>query len=170
MLDKFFTPLIIAGLLAGSVALVYKVGKLNGVAEVTREWVADNALRDAAMNQLRGEYDVLQANHKQRVGALTLELQTSQSEYEAALLRDRATHAERLQLATSRSDVYQRQARGSAVEQERLARHAAELDRTLEEGRGLVREFRETLRQRDITIKALTGIIAADRTLLSENQ
>lgn len=170
MLDKIFIPLIVVGLLSGSVALVYKVGKLNGVADVTKQWDAENDKRDAAMNKLQGEYDVLSSQHKQRVEELAGELQTKQTEYEAALLRNRAADAERLQLATSRADVYQRQARGSAVEQERLARHAAELDRTLEQGRSLVRELGETLRQRDVTIKALAGIIAADRTLLSENQ
>lgn len=170
MLEKIVVPLILVGLLAGAGVLVHKNGKLHGIAEVTAEWKADNKIRDAAMNKLRGEYDVLQTQHQQRVGALTLELENSQSEHQAILARNGAEYAERLQLANSRAGVYQRQARGSATEQERLARHAAELDRSLEEGRGLVRELGETVRQRDITIKALAGIIAADRTLLSENQ
>ena len=170
MLDKIFIPLIVVGLLTGSVALVYKVGKLNGVAEVTKQWDADNDLRDAAMNRLQGQFDTLSSQHKQRVEELSGELQTNQSAYEATLLRNRTADAQRLQLATSRADVYQRQARGSATEQERLARHATELDRSIEQGRSLVRELGETLKQRDVTIKALAGIIAADRTLLSENQ
>lgn len=163
-------PLFVAAMLVVGVVAVYRLGEKTGTAEVQNQWKKESGLQEAAMNRLQGEYDVLQTQHQKRVGELSRELQNSLSEYEAALHRDRATHAERLLNAETRASVYQRQARGSVTEQERLARHAAELDRTLEEGRALVREFGETLRQRDITIRALGGIIAADRTLLSENQ
>lgn len=169
-LGDLLIPGFIAAMLVTGVIAVYKLGESSGATKIQTRWDAESDLRDAAMNKLQGQYDVLSSQHKERVGELTLELQTNQSEYEATLLRHRTADAQRLQLATSRADVYQRQARGSAVEQERLARHAAELDRSLEQGRSLVRELGETVRQRDVTIRALGGIIAADRTLLSENQ
>lgn len=165
-LGDLLIPGCIAAMLAVGVMAVYSLGSADGSAKVQSQWDKDAKLRAEAINKLRGEYTVLQAQHKQRVEELTSELQTSQSDFAATLLRIGDDHAKRLQLATSRADVYQRQARGSAVEQEHLARHAAELDRTLEEGRSLVRELGETLRQREVTIRALGGIILSDRTLL----
>ena len=169
-IGDLLVPIFVAAMLGFGVMATYKLGEAHGSSAVQKKWDKETDLQDAAINKLAGEYSVLQSQHKQKIKELTNELQASQSEYEAALLRNRDDYAGRLQLATTRADVYQRQARGSATEQERLARHAAELDRTLEEGRSLVRELGETLRQRDITIRALGGIIAADRTLLSENQ
>lgn len=168
-LGDLLVPGFIAAMLAVGVVAIYKLGESDGAAEVQSQWDEQTKLRDAAFNKLTGEYAQLQLQHTRKVEELTNELQTSQSQHEATLLRYRDDHAKRLLLAEDRAGVYQRQASGSAVEQQRLARHAAELDRTLEEGRSLVRDLRQTLGQREVTIKALGGIILNDRTLLESH-
>jgi hypothetical protein len=167
MLEKLALPLAFVGLFAGSIGLVYKLGNLNGTYESNRQWAAETELREAAMNKLQGEYTILQSQHAQRVKELTHELTLADAQHEDELSRYRSDYAGRVQLAERRAEVYQRQARGSSLEQDRLAKHAAELDRSLEEGRGLVRELGEVVRQRDRTIHTLGQIILNDRTLFS---
>lgn len=164
-------------LMAGAVALAfglsyymtYLVGHDNGANEV--QVLCDEAeeKRMAEVNRLKGEIAQLQKQHAKVQEELTLELETATDNFLDALVSAHAEFAERLSASDKRAGVYQRQARGSAAEQERLARHAAELDRSLEEGRGLVRELGATLRQREVTIRALGGIILNDRTLLESN-
>ena len=48
-----------------------------------------------------------------------------------------------------RAELYKRKAEGSEVERGSLASHAAELDRSLEEGRRVVKDLRTTVEQRD---------------------
>ena len=79
----------------------------------------------------------------------------------------RAEYSSRLLLSEKRAGIYQRQARGSTSEQERLAAHAAELDRSLEEGRQLVGELKATIGQRDSAIRALGSMILTDRKFFS---
>lgn len=164
-------------LLAGATALAfglsyymtYLVGHDNGANEITALWEEDKNQRAAEVNKLKGEIAQLQLQHSKVQEELTRELQTATDSFNVAILAARDEFAARLSDSETRAGVYQRQARGSAAEQDRLARHAAELDRSLEEGRALVRELGATLRQREVTIRALGGIILNDRTLL-ENQ
>lgn len=144
----------------------YRLGSHAGKSSVYAEWAVETEQREATINKLQGKFDLLQLQHRAKEEELTHELALSNARLENELSRIGSEYAGRLQQSDKRADVYQRQARGSALEQERLARHAAELDRSLEEGRGLVRELGETLRQREVTIRALGGIILNDRTLL----
>jgi len=144
----------------------YNAGETSGKNKVQKEWDGVEDKRKTEINKLKGEISVLVKQHSVLQEKHAHELTLANARYEDELSRYRSDYTDRLQQSDNRANVYQRQARGSAVEQERLARHAAELDRTLEEGRALVRELGATLRQREVTIRALGGIILNDRTLL----
>lgn len=158
------------GVLALAVSLsyywTYSNGKDAGAKKVYGEWAQHELVRGEAINKLRGELDVLVAQHKKAQEDYESQLAAATAQYEADLSGYRDEYDRRLQLADQRTGVYQRKARGSEAEREDLARHAAELDRSLEEGRVLVRELGATVRQREVTIRALGGIILNDRTLL----
>lgn len=166
-MEKLLWAGVFTGMLIASYVITYKHGERDGSEATQKLWSAENALRDEAYKKVQDVLAETQAVHAKRQKELSNELATSTAAFEATLAGYRTDYDNRLQLATSRAGVYQRQARGSAIEQERLARHAAELDRSLEEGRGLVRELGETVRQRDRTIKALGQLILNDRTLLT---
>lgn len=169
MVERFVIAFLVACLLIGSYGVTYKYGDVIGSRRVSAQWAADTEKRNKAMNQLQGKYNVLQSQHQAKVEELTRDLQTSAAEHQATLDGYRTDYDQRLQLATSRANVYQRKARGSEAERNALAEHAAQLDRSLEEGRKLVREFGETVRQRDRTISALKQMVLNDRTLLTES-
>lgn len=166
MIKKVLVVGAIALAIGLSYRMTYQVGVLNGAAEVYSAWADETKKRDAEINKIRGELNQLTKQHAEKQREFEDELAASALAHENELSRYRREYDERLLLANNRAGVYQRQARGSEAEREDLARHAAELDRTLEEGRSLVRELGQTLRQREVTIRALGGIILNDRTLL----
>ena len=166
-MEKLFYAGLLAAALAGSYGLAYKYGQFVGTVETATEWKKENERRDDAYALLEKKNAAQLAAHQEREQELGDNLREIHEQAESALSSARADFAHRLQLAEGRAGVYLRQAQGSASEQARLARHAAELDRTVEEGRALVRELGETVRQRDRTIIALGQVILNDRTLFT---
>lgn len=146
--------------------LTYNAGETSGENKVQKKWDQAEDIKRTEIDTLKGEISVLVKQHKAAQEKLTDELALANARFEDELSGYRRDADSRLQQSNNRADVYQRQANGAASERDRLARHAAELDRSLEEGRALVRELGATLRQREVTIKALGGIILNDRTLL----
>lgn len=161
---------LVAGAFALAIGLsywqTYNVGVNAGAKEVQGRWDVESKKQSDALAAYQKANAKLIGAHETRHKLLEESLEEQDRRYTAHLLLLESDYASRLQLSETRASVYSRQARGSATEQERLARHAAELDRSLEEGRALVRELGATLRQREVTIRALGGIILNDRTLL----
>lgn len=166
-MEKLFYAGLLAALIAATYGLTYKYGELGGATSVSAEWAKENKRRDDAYSALEQELAAKTAAHQTREKELGDELVAANETFQATLDGYRTEFAGRLLSSETRAGVYQRQANGSALEQQRLARHAAELDRSLEEGRALVRELGETLGQRDRTIHALGQIILNDRTLFT---
>lgn len=146
---------------------VFNYGDTIGQAKVQARWDQHAKLQAQAVAQLQAELRNQEAQHRVASQRISDELVQAQSDYQAALVRHRAEFAQRLQHSESRARHYQRQARGDTAEQLALAEHAARLDRTLEEGRSLVRELREVVGQRERTIRTLSQQIHADRRLLT---
>lgn len=166
-MNKLLCAVVIAGLVVISYGMAYKYGQLDGATTVQADWDKENKRRDDAYAALEKEKAAMMAAHQKRESELGEELRATTEQAESAIAIALNDFAGRLLLSESRAGIYQRQANGSAIEQQRLARHAAELDRSLEEGRGLVRELRETLGQRDRTILVLGQVILNERNLRS---
>lgn len=119
------------------------------------------------IEKLQADIQTASVTHTKKIQ----EIRDGWSEAEKAYALDiagvRAEYSSRLLLSEKRAGIYQRQARGSTSEQERLAAHAAELDRSLEEGRQLVGELKATIGQRDSAIRALGSMILTDRKFFS---
>ena len=149
---------------SGSYYVIYQHGK-----DVVRaEWEEDTAKRNKAMQDLQDRYDVLSLDHKAKSETYARSLEEQKNAYETRLGELGADTDRRLRLSETRASVYQRQAQGGEAERRNLASHAAELDRTLTEGRLLVAELRATLGLRDKSLILLGQQITADRELLEE--
>lgn len=146
-------------------ATIYFWGNSNGQHTVQKKWDDQKVEDQKAYNKLKGEYDVLQRQHSYEVGALSVRLQTAESNYASELARVSSDYDSRMQQSERRATVYKRQAEAGTLECRGLASHAARLDNSLEEGRRLVEELRATVRLRDNQLIELGNQIQADRKL-----
>ena len=103
------------------------------------------------------------ATHAQKQQQVASELAQSRRNHSLALSAQQSVYEQRLLQSARRAEVYRDQAEASAASCRDLASHAARLDQALEEGRGLVNEFRETLGLRDQQLMLLARQIEADR-------
>lgn len=146
-------------------ATLYFWGNSNGQDTVQKKW-DDQKVEDLkAYNKLKGEYDVLNRQHSYEVGALTVRLQTAESNHASELARISSDYDSRMLKSEQRATIYKRQAEAGSTQCTSLASHAARLDGSLEEGRRLVEELRATVRLRDSQLIELGKQIQADRKL-----
>lgn len=148
---------------------IYNTGSAHGASVVQAKWDKQQKANDQAIQALKDEYASKEETHRNENRKITHELAEAQKSYEVALAKQRAEYDRRMQLSTNRATIYQRQVESGAAQCRSLASHAAELDRTLEEGRSLVRELRDTLGLRDRQLILLGSQIKADRAILESN-
>lgn len=165
---KEVLALIGAGVVIAALALTYQVGRGHGADGVQKKWDADRAIAEIKLQEINDAVEAREDEYR-REAQRTADLLADLRERHAAELGSlRLAHAERLRDSEARADRYSRYAEGTAAEREHLARHAAELDRALEEGRLLVGELRSALGQRDAEAVALGEVIKAHRKLMGQ--
>ena len=163
---KKLAPWILATLVIGS--LIWWVSHTSYVAgqrDIQEQWDAERATYKKAMDTLKDQYATLESKVRIDNQRNSDELAEKELSHAVTLARLNSEYAGRMQLAEQRASRYQRQAQGGAVEQASLARHAARLDRSLEEGRRMVAELSATLRQRDDQLRAVSTQLKNDRSL-----
>ena len=149
---------------------IYNSGSKYGASVVQAKWDSAKEQDRQKIDDLKQEYDDKEEAHRTENRMITHELAEAQKSYEVALAEQRAEYDRRLQLSSNRAAIYQRQAESGAAQCRSLASHAARLDQTLEEGRSLVRELRDTLGLRDRQLILLGQQILNDRVLLNEGE
>lgn len=156
-----------------AVALVFYLGsKLHdhvfakGANSVQVEWDKEKAAYDLEMARLKQDYNDREEDHREENRRITNALSEAKLNHTIALADARRIYDQRLRDSEARSALYQRQAQGGTTERGSLADHAGRLDATLEEGRHLVRELRETLGLRDQQLRTLSDQIKNDRALI----
>lgn len=141
------------------------VGIFLGKKEVHSQWEKESTL-------VKEKMQVLHQTYKNKEAAFQTELQAKeeiiyaqaeQSQKDIAAARKQLTH--RMQQSENRANIYRNQANSEASEREKLANHAAELDRSITEGRLVVEELSTTLRQRDREVIFLGNQIKELRAL-----
>ena len=160
-----------------AVAVVFFIGSMiysaiysAGQKDIQAKWDQAKIEYQVVIDNKKTEYDTLEENARRKTDALTLELSNAKTKHAVAIVDIRAEHDKRLRQSEIRAGVYQRQAEGGAAECTRLAGHAARLDSTIEDGRRVVRELRETLGLHDSQLVELGNQIKADRILLDAPQ
>ena len=150
--------------------MIWDAGFDSGSQSVQAKWDADKEAQRKAIDALQDKYANLEAQNRVQNQRNSDELAEKETAHAAALARLNAEYAGRMQLSEQRAGRYQRQAQGGAVEQANLARHAAELDRAVEEGRRLVAELAATIKQRDDQLRAVSQQLINDRNLFTVDE
>ena len=167
MTSKAIQILIGIGLTAAYTAAVFHLSSSTGAAAVQKKWDLENERRDAVTLKIQAEKIELEKENAGLSQRINKKLEEHEKLHQINLAVARAEFAQRLRQSVARTGVYREQAQGSTAERERLASHAAELDRSLEEGRALVRELWETVEFRDQQLRQLGEQILVDRELLN---
>lgn len=107
----------------------------------------------------------MEYNHKQIENALTKDLAKLRIEYEENIINLTSDYDDRLRKSDERANTYQREA-SSGSNCTALANHTSKLDRSLEEGRSLVKELREVVRLQERQLDYCIKVIENDRELL----
>ena len=103
----------------------------------------------------------------ERVEALSIELTETRLRHENTIDTIKRTYADELRKSEQRASVYQRYTTADEAKQRALIKHTTELDRSLTEGRELVRQLTETIKLRDAQLRAL-GKYIEERHILYE--
>lgn len=160
---KYLVPLLV---LAGGVYWIYSSGQSQGKAAVQALWDKAKLEEATEVARLKSEIADAEKTHRQQSQETADKLADSEIRFAGAIADLRTDFAHRMQQHSQRAEVYQRLSDGGTAELAYLAGHAAELDRSLEEGRLLVGELRSTVEQRDQQILGLADQIRADRQLI----
>lgn len=165
---KLAGTLILLVLLSWFGVHVYTSIKDSGRAEVQKLWDQDKQAQAAAIQKLKDGYAKREEAHRTENRRISSELSQANLDHANAIAAMHLDYAQRLRNVEQRAAIYQRQAQGGAAERGNLADHAGRLDASLEEGRSLVRELRETLGLRDRQVRALSNQIRNDRALFED--
>lgn len=164
MLSKFSTILGIAGLV--------------GIAWI--QYVIVNNAYNSGFETCRAQYQErfliqkIEQENKERalneeLGALSTELVETRLQYENTITNLKSEYDSELLKSRQRAELYQRYSQSDKAKQRNLANYTAQLDRSLTEGRELVRQLTETLRTRDTQLRAL-GVYIEQSSKLYERE
>ena len=163
-------PYILGALLLWFIsAKVYHHIYNKGAASIQMKWDQDKAEKAQAIAKLQTAYDDLSYTSRLEQSRISNELSKAQNDYAIALGNLRLDYANRVRSSEERAKLYQRQAESGPDQCRSLASYAGRLDSSLEEGRSLVRELRETLGLRDKQLTAVGNQLLTDRKLFTDD-
>ncbi len=149
-------------ILFGTYNLGYNKGKFN----VQAKWDSAELKRKNAETLVMKDNSVKETQHGTKGQEISNDLTELEKIHERTIAVITSDHDKRLRISEQRAKVFESMSKASAFEQASLASHAAQLDRSLEEGRQLVGEFGQTLKLRDGQIRLLGAQIQSDRKLI----
>ena len=153
-LSLYGALMLLVVVLLGS-AFGYFWGYTNGVNKTYSKWLEYERAYQQQVRELEAALANAEQQFNEKEIALNERINESKAAHDAAIATATRTFTERLRKSEGRAKTYADMSQASADERSALADHAAKLDQSLEEGRHLVREFRETLGQRDREIMLL---------------
>lgn len=159
---------VVLGLAVWALASIHESIQQSGRDETQALWDADKLAQQAEIQRLTDEYAEKERNHRAENQRISYELSKANVAHANAIAAVQLEYAQRLRVSEQRAAIYQRQAQGGTSERGDLASHAGRLDASLEEGRSVVGELRETLGLRDRQIGALSQQVLNDRKLFTE--
>lgn len=158
----FMCAVLLISLLLSVGGLAYALGKQS----VQKEWDKQSTTYAMQLKTLQDKLKQEQADYNTKTEELSHDLSMAEQAHADRIAAVRAEYGQRLHDSESRAAIYQRQAAAGSTTCADLAGHAAELDRSLAEGVGLVEELRRTLELRDAQNRALGQQIRNERSFL----
>lgn len=162
--SKSLPYLIVAGCVVGVLAGTYHMGKSS----VQTKWDLEKAQTKLVIKNLQDKIEEATKEHETASKEVATHLRTEKEVYEKALSTGRSVTDGRLRESEKRADLYKRLSEGSTAERDRLRDHTAKLDRSLEEGRGVVGELKATVELRDKQLILLGQQMKLDGKLSNE--
>lgn len=144
-------------------------GDTHGRNKIQSQWNQEKAIRAKAVQMQIDLNAALVKANRETTERLTHALAEQNTQHQVELANAQSDFDKRLLKSQQRADTYKRMSETGIGQCRDLASHAAKLDRTLEEGRSVVRELRETLRFRDEQLTLVSAKLLADRKLLTSD-
>lgn len=133
----------------------YLWGHNNGVNKTYSKWLEYERAYQQQVQELETALAKAEQQFNEKEVALNERIKQDQVAHGAAIAAATRDFTERLRKSEGRAKTYAAMSQAGTLERAALADHTAKLDQSLEEGRHLVRELRETLGQRDREIMML---------------
>lgn len=145
------------------VSATFYVGYSAGSAEVKQQWVAEQKANTAKVNELKVNYEEQLNEYRQKTDSLSKEIYDTRTQYDNRIATIKSDYTNRLLNSEQRASVYKRMSEAGKCTSDDLSAYTAKLDRSLTEGRELVRELRELIKLRDQQLnqlgKELEGLV-----------
>ena len=139
------------------------VGYSAGSSEVKQQWVAEQKANTAKVNELKVNYEEQLNEYRQKTDSLSKEIYDTRTQYDSRIATIKSDYTNRLLNSEQRASVYKRMSEAGRCTSDDLSAYTAKLDRSLTEGRELVRELRELIKLRDQQLnqlgKELEGLV-----------
>ena len=146
------------------IVLIYSTGYFSGSARKER------SLRDSYRDQvaeLINKHREAVDNHIAKQQGHLDEIQEIQNVYNNSLIVMRSEYERRLHESEERGNVYRKRVSSASTECREIAEHASQLDRSLTEGRELVRELRDHIKQSELINSEIVKNLVNDRNFLN---
>ena len=145
---------------------VFSLGSDHGKFVIQEKWNVQKQIDAKALADEKKKIASNEAAHRNKDRKISDELASIKKTSVGDIARIQGESTLRLRESSQREYLYRRQADSGAVERANLASYAAQLDRSLSEGIGLVEELQATLELRDGQILGLAAQINNDRELI----
>lgn len=145
------------------ISATFCVGYSAGSSEVKQQWVAEQKANTAKVNELKVNYEEQLNEYRQKTDSLSKEIYDTRTQYDNRIATIKSDYTNRLLNSEQRASVYKRMSEAGKCTSDDLSAYTAKLDRSLTEGRELVRELRELIKLRDQQLnqlgKELEGLV-----------
>lgn len=145
------------------ISATFYVGYSAGSSEVRQQWVAEQKATTAKVNELKVNYEEQLSEYRQKTDSLSKEIYDTRTQYDDRIATIKSDYTNRLLNSEQRASVYKRMSEAGKCTSDDLSAYTAKLDRSLTEGRELVRELRELIKLRDQQLnqlgKELEGLV-----------
>ena len=150
------------------VCSILLVGVLIGHNSASRKYIKENNEYQQKISEKKEELRILRENHINSQNEFTQELQEMKHEYENYISTLVNSFDDRMRESEERGRMYRERFTASSTQCGILAEHASRLDRSLTEGRELVRRLREDLEQFRMMCTQGFDYLIQDRNFLND--
>lgn len=145
------------------IVIIFLAGYFLGSYSEESSWLKKETAYKEQLLQLQQTIQTKQKEYAELSSNIQTQLADAKRLYEAKLSNVSSSYANQLQQSEQRAKLYQSQATKGEAERRSLASHAAELDKSLTEGRRVVEELTEHIRFRDAQCILLGKQITIER-------
>lgn len=147
---------------------VLLAGVLIGHSNASSKYIKENIEYQRKIDEKKEELRILRENHINSQNEFTQELQEMKHEYENYISSLVNSYDDRMRESEERGRMYRERFTASSTRCGVLAEHASKLDRSLTEGRELVRRLREDLEQLRLMCNQGFEYLIQDRNFLND--